>query len=88
MIQVRQRLQKNPPLLLVVTGDSGKVSPPKVMVTVELGENPVPVISTGGPKGPEVGLSVITDPTVNVFEADLDPSVVQPYDLHWRTVVR
>ena len=45
------------------------------MVTVELGENPVPVISTGVPKGPEVGLSVMTGPTVNVFEADLDPWV-------------
>ena len=58
-----------------MTGDSGKVPPPKVKETVELGENPVPVISTGVPKGPKVGLSVMAGPTVNVFEADLDPWV-------------
>lgn len=58
-----------------MTGDSGKIFPPKVMVTTELGENPMPVILTAVPTGPEVGLSVMTGPTVNVFEADLDPWV-------------
>ncbi len=65
-------------MLLVLRGNGVVVTvlPPKVMVTVELGENPVPMISTEVPTGPEIGSRIMTgtkDVTVNVFEAELDP---------------
>ena len=44
------------------------------MVTAKLGENPVPVISTEVPTGPEVGIrvmaGVVEDVTVKVFESE------------------
>ena len=73
------KVAENTPLLLVVTGDSGRESPLKDMTTVELGANPAPEISTGVPTGPVLGLRNIVGPTkgvtVNVFEAELDPRV-------------
>lgn len=75
------KVAENPPLLLVVTEEGSVVTtlPPKVMVTVELGENPEPVIFTGVPTGPDVELSIMVgvtvDVTVNVFEGELVPSV-------------
>ena len=45
----------NPPLEFVVTVP--RVVPPNVMVTVESGSKPVPVIVTVLPTGPDVGLS-------------------------------
>ena len=51
--------------------------PLNVMVTVELGSNPAPVIFTEVPTGPEVGSRKMTGftkaVTLNVFEAELDP---------------
>ena len=48
-----------------------------VRTTVELGSNPIPVIFTEAPTGPEVELSVMAgtpeDVTVNVFDDELDP---------------
>ena len=47
------------------------------MVTVELGSNPAPSISTDVPTGPEVGsrnmIGFTKAVTLNVFEAELDP---------------
>ena len=49
------------------------------MVTSEIGANPLPIIFTEIPPGPEDGVSVmvgtVEDVTVNIFEAELDPSV-------------
>ena len=55
------KVAENAPLLSGVTGFGVVVTgvPPKVMVTVELGSNPAPVISTGVPTGPESGLRKI-----------------------------
>ena len=51
--------------------------PLNVIVTVELGSNPAPVIFTDVPTGPEVGsrkmIGFTKAVTVNVFEAELDP---------------
>ena len=71
-----------------VGGIVGTWFPPKLMVTVELGVNPVPVTFTDVPTGPEVGSRIMTgchqSVTVNVFEAELDPwvalTVWSPFD--------
>ena len=51
--------------------------PLNVMVTVELGSNPAPAISTDVPTGPEAGsrkmIGFTKAVTLNVFEAELDP---------------
>ena len=51
--------------------------PLNFIVTIELGANPAPEISTDEPTGPEAGSSKMTGftkaVTVNVFEAELDP---------------
>ena len=51
--------------------------PLNVIVTVELGSNPAPAISTDEPTGPEAGtrkmIGFTKAVTVNVFEAELDP---------------
>ena len=72
---------ENSPMLLVVTVDK-RVSvtvPKKNILTSELGSKLTPVIFIEVPTGPEVGLSTMVgtaeDVTVNVFEAELDPSV-------------
>ena len=44
----------NPPLEVGVTVDT--VEPPKVITTVEIGSNPLPVTVTEVKTGPEVGL--------------------------------
>ena len=44
-----------------------------VRLTVVVGANPVPVISTDVPFGPEFGLRMILGFTVNAFEAELVP---------------
>ena len=36
-----------------------KVEPSKVTVTIELGSNPAPKISTGVPVGPKIGLRIM-----------------------------
>ena len=58
-----------------------------VIATVELGSNPIPVIFTEAPTGPEVELKVMVgtpeDVTVNVFDDELDPRV----DLEFPTSV-
>ena len=52
---------------------------PKVIVTLEPGLNPAPVISTDVPTGPDVGSMIIKgfskDVTLNVFEAEFPPWV-------------
>ena len=49
------------------------------MVTDAIGANPLPMIFTEVPTGPEFGLSVMAgtleDVTVNGFESDFDPWV-------------
>ena len=55
-----------------------------LIITAELGANPVPVIVTLVPTAPELGLSEMADVTVNVFEAELSPwvasTVLDPRD--------
>jgi hypothetical protein len=68
------KLAKNSPLLLVVTVVISVSL--NVRTTVELGSNPIPVIFTEAPTGPEIELSVMVgtpeDVTVNVFDDELD----------------
>ena len=72
------KLAENSPLVVVVTVDGIVVIalPLNFIVTVELGANPAPAISTDVPTGPEDGLKKMTgtkDVTVKSFEGELDP---------------
>ena len=73
------KFAENCPVELVVMGDGlvAIAAPLNVMVTVELGSNPTPAISTDVPTGPEAGsrkmIGFTKAVTVNVFDAELDP---------------
>ena len=75
----RIKLAKKTPLVFVGTeaGVVGMLLPLNFIVTVELGSNPAPAISTDLPTGPKDGLRKMIGftkgVTLNVFEAELDP---------------
>ena len=80
MMKATVKFAENCPLVVSCYGRwtcGYKQAPLNVMVTVELGSNPTPAISTDVPTGPEAGsrkmIGFTKAVTVNVFDAELDP---------------
>ena len=69
----------NPPLAVGGTVDT--LEPPKVIATVEIGSNPLPVTFTAVPTGPEVGLIVMVGldelPAVEKFHLQLSSTAFE-----------
>ena len=69
----------NPPLDVDVT--AATVEPSKVIVTVEIGSNPLPVTVTKVKTGPEVGLIEMVGldelPDVEKFHSQLEPTAFE-----------
>ena len=74
-------MAENSPSVLAITvgGIVSTGSPSKFMIAAAFGSNPLPIIFTEAPTGPEIRFSVmvgiVEGVTVNVFEAKLAPSV-------------